>query len=63
MGEEQTDCGIVRKTDEGRDEVYFERRLKHSNETAWRAIADPEVREVWLPQFRFAPEPNAPLPG
>ncbi len=41
--------GSVRKLEDGRIELLFERRLKHSVETVWQAITDPEHRAQWAP--------------
>ena len=51
--------GIVRRDDDGRHRVVFERLIRHRIVRVWAAIAEPEQRAVWCPGIRFEPMPGA----
>ena len=51
--------GVVTKREDGLPCIVFERRLPHSVETVWAALAEPTQRAVWVPGIRFEPEPQA----
>lgn len=51
--------GVVRKREDGRSIVVFERVLNHSVEKVWAAIADPEQRQVWSPGIKFESRKDA----
>ena len=57
--EPSTNWGEVRRFDDGRVIVLFERFLRCSVEEVWAAVTEPAQRAVWVPGIRFEPAPRA----